>query len=103
MESVEITLVKIQKDIAYIREAHKKCFEDIKGQQSRMIESYNGKFKMTDDRITKECEVISGMNKRLQKVEIKQAVVVTKLAMLFSGAVFGVYFLFEKAYHIIFK
>ena len=101
MKSTETILAEIQKDIKYNAEKQKKGFEDIKQHQENIIISQNGKNKMLDDRISKECLVIDKIDERLQSVEVKQAVVVTKLAMLISGAIFAVYFLIERAWEFI--
>lgn len=92
MKSTETKLAEIMLKLEHIDE-----------NQSNMIESYNGKFKMTDDRITRECKVIEKIDDRLQAVEVKQAIVVTKLAMLVSGAIFALYFLIERAWNFIFS
>ena len=101
MKSIDILLAEIQKDIKHNAETQRKGFEDMKQHQDNILVSQNGKNRMIDDRITKECKVIDKIDNRLQAVEIKQAVVVTKLAMLISGAIFALYFAIEKLYDFI--
>ena len=85
MKSTETILAEIQKDIKHIRENQEKDLKDL------------------DERLSKEDEKVEVLDVRLQKVEVKQAIVVTKLAMLISGAVFGLYFAIERIWDFIFK
>ena len=67
--------------------------------------SYNGKLKMVDDRITKEENererCYNGHEERLRSVETKQAVVITKLAMIISGVIFAITFAFDKIWDFV--
>jgi len=84
-----ITIAEIQKDVKYIKEA-----------LDRQIESYNGKFRMTDDRITKEVgankTLIDNHCKRIRELEVKEATTTTKLTMVISGIVFAGVFLLDQ-------
>jgi len=67
----DIQLAELSKDVKHIKEA-----------LDRQIESYNGKFRMTDDRITREVgankTLIDLHCKRIREVEKEQAEMKTK-------------------------
>ena len=95
-EKQNVKLAEMSKDIKHIKEA-----------LDRQIESYNGKFRMTDDRITREvgankklidlhCVRIRGVEKEQAETKTKLSVATTKLAIFISGVIFAGIFLLEN-------
>ena len=90
MKSTETILAEIQKDLTHILK-----------DQSRMIESYNGKFEMTDDRITRVCDKAIKLEERITEAEKVQAVRISNMTKVIAGLAIGATLFCERIWHFI--
>lgn len=104
-EDQSIAIAVIQTQIENLGKSMDRNFNEIKVSLDNQKVSYNGKFKMVDDRVTEETKerilCYKDHEDRLKTVEVRQAVVTTKLAMIISGIVFFGVFAVEKIYDFI--
>jgi len=78
-------------------------FSTFDKRSDRIIESFNGKNKMTDDRITRECEKITEIDDRVREVEKVQAVRISNLTKVIAGFAIGATILAERIWSFIFS
>jgi hypothetical protein len=97
------SIAKLEEAIRYLTKSQEEGFKHLEEQQSRMIESYNGKFKMTDDRITRVCDKHNRLDTRLQDVEKVQAVRISNLTKVIAGFAIGATLLAQKVWEFIFN
>ena len=90
-KSTETILAEIQKDMHYLLE-----------KQDNIIESFGGKFKMTDDRITRGCEKTTKLEERMTKAERVQDVRISNLTKVIAALAIGVTLFAQKLYAFIF-
>lgn len=101
MKSTETILAEIQKDIQHFRENQDKGFKHIEEQQSNMIESYNGKFLMVDNRITKGEGHTDDLCKRMREAEKVQAVRISTMTKVIAALAIGATLFCERIWHFI--
>ena len=89
MKSTETILAEIQKDIQHFKENQDKGFKHIEEQQSNMIESYNGKFLMVDNRITRGCDKTGKLEERVAEAEKVQAVRISTMTKVIAALAIG--------------
>ena len=101
MKSTEIILAEIQKDIQHFKENQDKGFKHIEEQQSNMIESYNGKFLMVDNRITKGEKHTDNLCERTREVEKIQAVRISTMTKVIAALAIGATLCAQKIWEFI--
>lgn len=104
---VKTQMIAINKNQEELKILMKESFEASDKRTDRIIESFNGKNKMTDDRITavdkkhqkqadNHCRDLKIVKKEQEGIKVKLATTTTKLAFIISGIIFAVVFFFDR-------